>query len=368
MWLITGATGLVGGMLAEVLPGEIVAMSRRQMPGAGWVCGDIARDGFGFDAGTKESLQRRITGIVHCAADVRFTAPLDQARNVNTAGTGRLLDFARGCGKLRAFAHVSTVYVLGGEEKTLPEGRAQSARWISTYEQSKYEAEEVALDAARTLPVAIYRLSSIVGDAATGRVRQFNHVHQMLRLMPRKLLPAIPGEADALMDLIPSDAAIQALAHLIRERCEAGTVWNVCSGEERSWTLEQIIEEAVRAYHDHGQPICGPRLVKPAQFASVLHRFGGLTQDLLNVASNFLPHLGLHQRFACERSSEELARVRLGLPHVSAYFARVMRYCFESRWGNEPINDDADVGAVCTNGRGAEIISAGARLPSEAAG
>src|SRR5581483_7637215 len=240
MWLITGATGLVGGILTRILPGPVVGMARRPMDCRGniaWVQGDLSRDSLGLDPDVAERLRREVTGIVHCAAEVRFSLPLQQVRNINVAGTERLLDFARGCAKLRAFAHVSTVYVMGAEEGTLPEARTHATRWISSYEQSKYEAEELALEAARTLPVAVYRLSSIIGDAATGRVRQFNHVHQMLRLMPRKLLPAIPGDAEARMDLIPSDAALEALAHLIQTHCEPGSVWNVCSGEERCWTL-----------------------------------------------------------------------------------------------------------------------------------
>jgi len=345
MLLITGATGLVGGMLARILPGEIIALSRRPQNAERdltWVRGDLSVDGFGFDTATARRLQRSVTGIVHCAAEVRFTLPLEQARAVNVAGTARLLEFARGCRRLRSFAHVSSAYVLGAEQGTLPEGRAQAARWISTYEQSKYEAEEVVLEAARTLPAAIFRLSSIIGDAATGRVRQFNHVHQMLRLMPRHLLPAIPGDSEARMDVIPSDSSTAALAHLVRHHCDPGTVWNICAGPQKSWTLGEIIEETVRAYHVHGEAIRGPRLIAPHEFALMLQRFSRLSQDLATVASHFLPHLALRQTFACDRTHQTLACAGIELPHVRTYFHRVMRYCFESQWGNREMSASAD--------------------------
>jgi nucleoside-diphosphate-sugar epimerase len=346
MLLITGATGLVGGLVGQMLPGEKLGLCRFRVPDSGltWIRGDVGVDGMGLSGRTRQELQRTITGIVHCAADVRFTVPLEQARNVNTAGTARLLEFARACPRLRHFAHVSTVYVLGAEQGTLPEGRAEARKWISSYEQSKYEAEALVLDAAATLPASIYRLSSVVGDAATGRVRQFNHVHQMLRLMPRHLLPAIPGDPEAPMDLIPSDAVGTGLAHLIGCKQEPGTVWNLCAGS-RSWTLGEIIEATVSAYHAHGHFIRGPRLIGTSEFASLACRFTRLTHDLMNVASHFLPHLALRQHFASERTDEALASAGLTLPHISAYFARVMRYCFETQWGNGPAAADCEQAA-----------------------
>src|SRR5579885_2023234 len=103
MLLITGATGLVGGLLRHTLPGEKIGLSRFKQPqerGLTWVRGDVGVDGLGLSA------------------------------------------------RLRRFAHVSTVYVLGAEQGTLAEGPAQATRWISSYEQSKYESENVVLDAA----------------------------------------------------------------------------------------------------------------------------------------------------------------------------------------------------------------------------
>lgn len=361
MLLITGATGLVGGLLRCCLPGEKIAFSRFRQPpedGLTWVRADLGADGLGVHARTRRELQREITGIVHCAADVRFTVPIEQARNVNTAGTARLLDFARGCPRLRRFAHISTVYVFGAEQGTLPEGPARAAKWISSYEQSKCEAEELVLKAADRLPAEIYRLSSIIGDAASGRVRQFNHVHQMLRLMPRHLLPAIPGDADAPMDLIPSDAATAALAHLIGLEARPGSVWNVCAGAERSWTLGEIIDAAVRAYHAEGHSIRGPRLIPPCEFALLASRFTRLTNDLMNVASHFLPHLALRQQFACERTSEVLDAAGLRLPHISSYFGRVMRYCFETQWGNRAPMDRHEAAEAHLPAGGPEMIRA----------
>ena len=345
MLLITGGTGLVGGLLTSMLPGKIVSLARGHRVNEGelrWVRGDLAVDGLGLEAATARWLQQSVTGIVHCAAEIRFTRPIEEARLVNATGTARMLEFARGCPHLRHFAHVSTAYVFGAEQGTLPEGRAHASHWVSSYEQSKYEAEELVLDAAATLPAEIYRLSSIIGDAGTGRVRQFNYAHQLLRLMPRQLLPAIPGDADARMDIIPSDVSAAALAHLIGRHPEPGTVWNICAGPERTWRLCEIIDAVVAGYQRHGHSVRAPRLISPLEFGAMLTRVSRLSQELATVTSHFLPHLALRQTFACDRTHAALDGAGIEIPHIRTYFHRVMDYCFESGWGNRAMPECAD--------------------------
>jgi len=133
--LITGATGLVGSeLLRRLLPAKqgrrIVVLSRQRVKIAG------------------------------------FGLSLECARAVNTEGTRNLLKLASECGNLRKFAHLSTVYVAGREIGHFREGpiRHQSG-FCNTYQQSKYDAEQLVLRAMNELPVAIFRLSSIIGDS-----------------------------------------------------------------------------------------------------------------------------------------------------------------------------------------------------------
>lgn len=77
--------------------------------------------------------------------------------------------------------------------------------FCNTYQQSKYEAEQVVL--ASGLPAAVFRLSSILGDSRTGEIRRFTYVHQLIRLLPRNVLPVAPCDPEAPLDLIPTEWA-----------------------------------------------------------------------------------------------------------------------------------------------------------------
>lgn len=82
------------------------------------VAGDITRDRLGLsEADFKEVTETDpIDVILHCAGNVAFDPPLDQALNVNSRGVAHKLEFAKaaGCG----LVHMSTCFVAG--ERTGP--------------------------------------------------------------------------------------------------------------------------------------------------------------------------------------------------------------------------------------------------------
>ena len=96
------------------------------------VPGDLESPGLGLEGGRRQLLADQVTEIVHSAASVSFSLPLEDAREINVAGTRRMLKLGQECalgrGGLRRFSHLSTAYVAGdhgGEfgEDQLDEGR-----------------------------------------------------------------------------------------------------------------------------------------------------------------------------------------------------------------------------------------------------
>jgi 1-acyl-sn-glycerol-3-phosphate acyltransferase/nucleoside-diphosphate-sugar epimerase len=75
------------------------------------VAGDMLDDGLGVSEADSERLQRELTHIIHCAASVRFDLPIAEAASINITGALRVLEFAKGCGKLQRLVDVSTAYV-----------------------------------------------------------------------------------------------------------------------------------------------------------------------------------------------------------------------------------------------------------------
>jgi nucleoside-diphosphate-sugar epimerase len=321
--LLTGATGLVGSELLRRLPCERLLIVAR-----GAMRGDVTRPGLGLSAGELALVRRTVTDVVHCAADTRFTLPLSDARRTNVDGTRHVIELAHECRRLRRLAHVSTLFVVGRSTGTFDELPLRHANgWLNTYQQSKYEAEDLVLDAMRRLPAAIVRLGSIAGDSRTGHVRQFNYVHRLLRLFPRGILPVVPGDPGAPIDLIPHDWAGAALAHLLDHRFAEGGVYHLCGGEE-SLTVAELMEIVSAAFR-RSPPALVPLAEYEAYAAEARRKGDALLTEVLRALDLFLPHMGMRQSF----------RTATGLrpPPARDYFGKVVRYCIDTHWGRRPL-------------------------------
>ncbi len=190
--LVTGATGFVGAAVA------------RALNGAGWQVRVLARSGSNRgnlaeltaeiiegDLADPASLERAVggcEGVFHVAADYRLGArDPEPLYRTNVEGTRNILSAARAA-RVARIVYTSSVATIGipadgspGDERT-PVGLGNM---IGHYKRSKYLAEEVAREAARTgMSVIIVNPSTPVGpgdikptptgqlvlDAARGRM------------------------------------------------------------------------------------------------------------------------------------------------------------------------------------------------------
>lgn len=85
------------------------------------VAGDVSMDRLGLSADDYEELTQTdpVDLILHCAGNVDFDPPLDQALSVNSLGTTHKIEFAKaaGCG----LVHMSTCFVAGERSGAVPE-------------------------------------------------------------------------------------------------------------------------------------------------------------------------------------------------------------------------------------------------------
>ncbi len=356
--LLTGASGLVGSELRERLVAarpdrRLFLLTRRPeaiapvAAGMTILEGDLRAPGLGLSTGDAAVLGNSLTEIIHSAADTRFDLPIEEARATNVGGTENLLRFALGCRKLAKFAHISTVYVAGRASGRIPEAPFRPSNgFSSSYQQTKLEAEELVAHYQTPLPVAIFRLSSIIGDSRTGRVRQFNHVHQLMRLFPRNVLPVAPAVPDAPLDLIATDWTVSALAWLFENRFAAGRVYHLCAGPGGSFSVGEMLEITREMFETHPKarrwlPIRLPKLVSLPEYEAWVEktRRGGdrLLNELLRVLGFFLPHLGIRQAFENKLTLERLAASGLQLPSSRETYRKVLAYCLDSDWGRLPV-------------------------------
>lgn len=302
MILVTGGTGTVGRemlpALARLMPEEEIFLLRRPVA-------DIRSAGLGLEADLRARLQSQATMIIHCAAEVRFNLPLEEARQTNTEGTRHMLEFARECPRLRRFAHVSTLYIAGRRAGWVrEEPLTHRDGYFNTYTQSKHEAEALVL-AARDLPISIHRLSSVMGSGG--------HVEQALRLIPfSSEIPIIPGEAGVPVDLVAADWTGRALAYLVAREFEAGAIRHLCAGPELAPTLGEILDSV---FSEGGRR--RPRLVSATMFEWTLKAAAERTTAWRAMAglATFFPHLAVAQPFDPGVTGELLRRAGLEPVH-----------------------------------------------------
>ena len=180
--------------------------------------GDIARPRMGLDQARWDSVAERVTRIVHGAASVSWSQPLDVARTVNVGGTTEMLRLAeaaqaRGC--LQAFDYLSTVMVAGKRQGVIGEEELdEHGGFWSTYEQSKAEAEALVRARKGTLPISVFRLSMVVGDSRTGHTSAFNVMYWPLKMLSRGVFWIVPADATGIVDVVPVDFVADAVEAL----------------------------------------------------------------------------------------------------------------------------------------------------------
>ncbi|MBI3407881.1 MAG: NAD-dependent epimerase/dehydratase family protein [Planctomycetes bacterium] len=168
-YLITGATGFVGGHVVDACLQRGHAVSAFVRPGSNAAAlakqGVVLHRGDLNDVGFLRQALTDVDVVVHCAAKVGDWGPVEDYRQVNVEGLRSLLESCKGQA-LSRFIHMSSLGVYAArnhygtdETKPLPK------RHRDGYSQSKVEAEAVAMHYYRDfgVPVAILRPGFVYG-------------------------------------------------------------------------------------------------------------------------------------------------------------------------------------------------------------
>ena len=241
------------------------------------VAGDVSKPTFGLDSGTYADLCDRVTHVVHCAADLRVEATVEELRATNVDGVANVIDFARAARRLARLVHVSTAYVAGARTGTVSEDDLTDAFGFgSPYEQTKYEAERLVRDAASKLPVTVVRPSMIVGDSRTGDIKTFNTFYTPLRLFLSGKLRIVPARRDLRVNIVPVDYVADAIVSLTFDPRAVGTTIHLTTPTDELPTAGDVLAFARRWAREH----LGVRLRSPV-FLPIGLRLGGSTVRVL---------------------------------------------------------------------------------------
>jgi nucleoside-diphosphate-sugar epimerase len=231
--LITGASGFIGGHLAQRLAQEGRAVrclvrassdtSALDELDVELVVGDLT------DAA---SLARAVQGahhVLHCGALVSDWTTIEEITRINVQGTRDLLAASVGA-SVRRFIHVSTTDIYGYPDGARIEESYTSTRFRNWYAQTKLEAEaEVRrVELASALEAVILRPATVYGPGSTDVVGEIARAIQ-----GRHMLLIDRGRPLAGLCYIDNlvDAAILALGH----DAAPSHAFNVSDGIDVTW-------------------------------------------------------------------------------------------------------------------------------------
>jgi thioester reductase-like protein len=309
------------------------------------IAGELTAPQLGLSPAAYERLAERITTIVHSAASVSFTMPLDEARAINVEGTKRMLELAelaRSRGGLRRYGHVSTAYVAGDHVGRFNESDLDVGQeFHNSYEQSKYEAEGL-VRGQDGLPFTILRPSIIVGDQRNGWTSAFNVLYWPLRAFARGMFTAVPAVSSAPVDVVSVDYVADAIYELCESCGGIGETYHLTAGANAS-TIGEIAALASRYFR---RP--RPKVLSPVEF-DALER-GGVERSALDVGRVDFPYFSAETVFDQAESRALLEPAGINASPLGDYLERLLDFATRSRWGKRPISR---VDAFAARSRGA---------------
>jgi thioester reductase-like protein len=361
-YFVTGGTGVVGSAIAERLlaEGERVTLLIRAPSDAAladrledlvqfWrldptargrviaLRGDTTLPRFGLDEGAFGRLAAETTHIVHCAAIVRMTLPLDEARRASVEAARNVLALARASGRLEKVEFLSTVGVSGRRPGALPE------RWITeprefhnTYEQAKAEAEDhLRSELEPGFPIAIHRPSMVVGASGTGRVIRFQVFYHLLEFLSgRRTRGVFPALGATALDIVPVDYVACIVAWSSRTQATSGRILHLSSGPDQAMPLSALRERVRARWSAAGLPCPRPRTIPVGLLRAALpvaKLFASAkTRRALATLPVFLEYLTGSTAFANAETRRLLNGV-VPLPAPATYLDAVLDYYLARR-------------------------------------
>jgi thioester reductase-like protein len=346
-FLITGATGLVGGYLLDRLAqqsdSEVHLLVRadssdsaRQRIAAladyfGHTdlvhkvtvhAGSLSEPGLGLDAATRTMLAARVTDVVHVAASISFTDARTN-RRVNLKGTENLLAVVSHAAR---FFYVSTAYVAGLASSMREDQLDVGQSFRNDYEQSKFDTERLVRQHYSRSPelLTVMRPSIVTGEWETGRTFQFMTLYRVLRALV-VFARRHPGEdflleyePEGTQNYIPVDRLTDMAAEIVHGESFWGETYHLVSDQpvvnrEFKTLLERSLELRIR----NGRPDNGSNKLNRAAVVG---------------NSAYLAYLGGEPEFGCHARNQLLSS-RKPMAFDQGYLDRLLQYCEQTAWG-----------------------------------
>jgi len=325
---LTGATGYIGGRLAERLVADghrVVALVRPASVREGKArrleeLGAVTSEG---DITDRYSLRPGMSGadwVIHAAADLDMNGPPERMRQINVEGTANVASLAYKLGVGR-FLSVSSVARWGGSP---PDGSLADETSTLYQPPSLYSATKA--DAERAVQEWVdkgLKANTIFPSLVYGPPGKRSGTNALLGLIVRKKVPFLVG-GDRRLSWIHLDDLVVGILRLM-ERAEPGEDY-LLAGEAA--TLREVAHRACTLAGVRPPRIDVPLPLARALFAIArgLGRLPGLSVSVPRVGADQLRSLGRHWAFDDSRAREALdwqpRSLQEGLPETVEMLTR----------------------------------------------
>jgi thioester reductase-like protein len=302
---------------------------------------DIEQPGLGLTPERREALAEHVSDIVHSAASVSFSLPIEESRQINVSGTKRLLELGELCcrrGGLEHFSYISTAYVAGTHKGEFHEDQLDvGQRFRNPYEQSKFEAEKLVRERAEKLPVQVFRPSIVVGERTTGWTASFNVLYSPLKAFVRGMLPALPAKRSAPVDVVPVDYVADAVYELSKDPVDGTQTYHLVAGPGAT-SVGRLIELSSRYVGRRRPVVIPPRLYEKVVYPVLVRGGSGQVKRGLERSRVFFPYFSMDVSYSNERSRGRLDQAGIQVPPIESYFGRLLDYATRAGWGRAPLS------------------------------
>jgi nucleoside-diphosphate-sugar epimerase len=248
------------------------------------------------------------------------------AERVNVGGAQEAIEFARSCRRLDCLIFHSTATVSGDRTGIVREDELNAGQsFRNVVEETKARAEKVMRAAMTSLPIAVLRPATIVGDSVTGAVDRFHGPYLLVLLVvtspPDFALP-LPGRGDEPLNMVPIDWVARAAVAIGRDARARGRTFHLV--DPHPLPARRVLELVARAGGRRG-----PRVSIPANLAKVLLRTPGLDR-IAKTPRAFLETLTTPVTYDARNADDLLASLGLpGCPPLETYVERLVEYVQE---------------------------------------